>query len=29
MTLEVLFLGYMVSNNGLRVDESNIEAIRN
>ena len=29
MAPEVLFLGYVVSGDGLRVDESKIEAIRN
>ena len=28
MTPDVLFLGYVVSNNGLRVDESKIEVIK-
>ena len=29
MACEVLFLGYVVSGDGLRVDESKIEALRN
>ena len=29
MTPEVLFLGYVILSDGLRVDESKIEAIRN